>query len=406
MPWGRIHPPGTLRVNGLTVHSAFQIPVNRKPYEPLQGASSTKLINRFRDVKFLILDEHSMVSARLLSFMEKRMHEIHPNCSEQLFAGIFVYFFGDVRQLVPVAELPMYMNPTNVNSPEPLYGINIFRNFDKYFELRICQRQKGDNLFIEFLNRLGDGNITDEDYELISQRREAALSPSERASFNDAVHLFRKNDDVDEYNESILRKNNQPVARIIAQGKNDFTATNKKDRSSGLTGELLISVNSKVMLRRNICTNAGLVNGAIGTVKYIVYQNDIKPPQFPYILVEFDNYQGPAFYDNCVPILPVESHWILNGIDCVRLQFPITLAYAITIYKSQGLTLKKAVIDISSNEGSAGSTYVAISRLKSMRNLMLKLPYPKDRWDITSMLTHQRKLDALNFIRAKIIENN
>lgn len=393
-------------INGCTIHSAFGIPVNRKPYEQLNGPALLRFTNRFRNVKFLIIDEHSMISARILSFIEKRVHEIHPNEPDQLFPGLFVYFFGDIRQLVPVLDLPMYIDPTNITNPELLYGINVFRNFEKYVELQLCQRQKGDNNFSEFLDRLANGDITDTDYAMLCARRESVLSLQEKQKFENAIRLFRKNDDVDAYNEYILRCTNLPVARIVAKSSGNFEPNTKKDRQSGMANVLLLSIGTRVMLRRNLCTPAGLVNGAIGVVKYIVYHNKDCPPKLPsYVLIEFDNYKGPYFVEKCIPILPVEFHWTENNQECTTVQLPLSIAHAITFYKSQGLTLENAVIDISNTEGtSAGGTYVAISRLRCINDLMLKIPYSKDRWNITNLETHKRKMKALEFIRSRISE--
>lgn len=312
-------------IEGMTIHSAIGLSGTQKEYAELQGIPAQKFKERFDGKLIILIDEHSMISARLLSTLEKRLHELRPQYADIPFAGFYVYFFGDIRQLVPVAELPMYTDPIHVNHPDILHGINLFRGMDKYFELQMCQRQKNDQAFIEFLNRLGDGQITEDDYEKLKLRREANISAIDREHFNNSIHLFPKKDDVAEYNMNALRKLNTPVARIAAKSDTNV-AREGKDDNTGIPDVLQIAIGCRVMLRRNLWTEGGLVNGSIGTVRAIVYNNKHKPPEHPaYILVEFDNYNGPFFTERCFPVVPQMFMWTKNGITHALWQFPLTV---------------------------------------------------------------------------------
>ena len=90
-------------INGTTIHSAFSIAINNHPYIPLEGVALNKFRNRLEKVLFIIVDEHSMISAHLMGIMEHRLHEIHSESPDVNWAGMFMYFLGDIRQLVPVA---------------------------------------------------------------------------------------------------------------------------------------------------------------------------------------------------------------------------------------------------------------------------------------------------------------
>ena len=121
------------------------------------------------------------------------------------------------------------------------------------------------------------------------------------------------------------------------------------------------------MLISNLWVEAGLVNGAMGTVKAICYSSG-EPPALPTaVMVTFDSYSGPTLSDGTVPIVPIRRTW---GQACSRLQLPLKLAWAITIHKSQGLTLNKAVINIGKREFSTGLTFVACSRLRKITDLV------------------------------------
>lgn len=143
----------------------------------------------------------------------------------------------------------------------------------------------------------------------------------------------------------------------------------------GLQPTIYLSKKARVMLTSNLWTKAGLCNGAMGTVRHIIFPENYKPPILPIaIIVQFDNndYIGPSFCKhspNCVPIYPVTSV-SKDGLE--RQQLPLKLAWSITIHKSQGLTLKNSWIDLGPSEKVAGLTYVALSRVRRLSNLVIE----------------------------------
>src|SRR2546423_297683 len=138
--------------------------------------------------------------------------------------------------------------------------------------------------------------------------------------------------------------------------------------AKGLEAQLLLSKGCKVMLIANLWTSAGLVNESMGTIEDILFK-DQGPPALPTaVFIRFEKYNGPTVTNNegkqVVPIMPIKRNWEnKKGTTCSRIQLPICLAWAITAHKSQGLTLKKAKIDIGNKEFAAGLTFVAISRV-------------------------------------------
>uniref|UniRef100_A0A1X7T0R4 ATP-dependent DNA helicase n=1 Tax=Amphimedon queenslandica TaxID=400682 RepID=A0A1X7T0R4_AMPQE len=112
---------------------------------------------------------------------------------------------------------------------------------------------------------------------------------------------------------------------------------------------------ARVMLTSNLCVEVGLADGAMGTVEAICYK-ETTPPAFPVAaMVQFDHYTGPTAHDGTVPITP--------------------LALAVTIHKSQGLTLDKVVIDVG-KEFSCGLTFVACSRVRKLKDILFMPPFP------------------------------
>ena len=139
------------------------------------------------------------------------------------------------------------------------------------------------------------------------------------------------------------------------------------------------------MLIRNVWQTKGLYNGALGTVRGLIYGEGKKPPTLPLcILIEFDNYSGPSVVPgrNLVPIvletIQFESR---SGVSGSRQQFPLTLGWAITLQKSQGLTLRRVILDIGNGESHLGITYVGCSRVKSFKGLAFNKSFSWERLD-------------------------
>ena len=129
------------------------------------------------------------------------------------------------------------------------------------------------------------------------------------------------------------------------------------------------------MLSRDFWTEKGLCNGSMGTILDIIYMRDDKPPALPVaIMIQFDNtYTGPSFCSDkagCVPVIPETNESDLYGSLYERQQLPMQFSWAITIHKSQGLTLEKAWVDIGKSEKFSGLTYVGLSRVRKLEDLI------------------------------------
>ena len=124
-----------------------------------------------------------------------------------------------------------------------------------------------------------------------------------------------------------------------------------------------------------------------------------------YLLIEFDEYCGPPFlleHPKVIPIPTFKGDFEHDSKNCTRVQFPIMLAWAITIHKCQGMTLDNAVIDIGKKEMAAGLTFVAISRVRRLEDLAFSATYPLSRLErirngkrMVERLEEERRLDQL-----------
>ena len=144
----------------------------------------------------------------------------------------------------------------------------------------------------------------------------------------------------------------------------------------GLEPVIYLSKGARVMMTNNLWPEAGLANGSLGTIKKIIYPEGSKPTDLPTaVIIRFDEYYGPSCIegiDKCVPVPTYTAEWTSHGKNHSRQQIPLKLAWAITIHKSQGQTLNKAVIDIGEKEIASGCTFVALSRMKSIKDCIIK----------------------------------
>ena len=153
------------------------------------------------------------------------------------------------------------------------------------------------------------------------------------------------------------------------------------DVAQGLRREVFLIQDAKVMLARNLWSEVGLVHGIREDVVDILWtpgEKALPPPEFA--VVRFNEYTGPAWsgdprYPECVPIAVVEASWSATGDDNKqesRNQLPLALCWAITMHKSQGQTVDKAVIDLGKSKAPAGLTFVCLSCAKRLLDLLVE----------------------------------
>ena len=204
------------------------------------------------------------------------------------------------------------------------------------------------------------------------------------------VCLFPTREMCKQFNSEMLHHLSSEVHEIVCTDEVDQTVNEKKaieqleklnndcSRTAGLEAKLLLAVGARVMLPRNIDTKTGLVNGALGTVLSISSKC---------ITVQFDHVSKPYDVDK------VQTKFmVMKNLCLYREQFPLILAYAVTIHKCQGLSLDCAIVYLSDKVFSAGMAYVALSRVRSLAGLHLSAFDPKSIIVSTSCLQEANRL--------------
>jgi hypothetical protein len=376
--------------HGRTLHSLFNIPVKIPPHglsRKLSRANLCSLQALFKHCKYLIIDEKSMIGIKFLGLLDQRLREIFPARQDEMYAGINIFLCGDFHQLPPIGAMVMYSDLPNARNADFLTGQQAYRALDTTVRLTQLMRQDGDDeetlRFRRALEELRVYQVSQQSWQLLNTRVRNQLTRDEVESFDDALRLYFRREEVRIYNHRRLRDYKQPILKIKsthtgrgAEGAND-------DEADGLDPELCICLGARVMLTDNLWVENGLVNGSMGTVRDIVWNEGQDPTKdMPVaIMVEVDDYDGPKFPGtNYIPIFPVTRRFEYKKRDCSRTNFPLRPAYAITVHKAQGLTLRQVVLNLERKDHSPGLSYVAISRVKKLSSIMFETPFDLSRF--------------------------
>uniref|UniRef100_A0ABD2VSF2 DUF6570 domain-containing protein n=1 Tax=Trichogramma kaykai TaxID=54128 RepID=A0ABD2VSF2_9HYME len=142
-------------------------------------------------LKFLIADEMSMIGAKTLGEIESRCHELFPSRDDS-FAGLYVFMFGEYKQLSPVKDVELYNN--SVSDAMATKGAIVFQSFQLFIEVSISHRQGNDRVFSKLLDNLANGDISVDEYNMLSQHKMSLLDETEKRRFDGAIHLIPSND--------------------------------------------------------------------------------------------------------------------------------------------------------------------------------------------------------------------
>ena len=376
-------------IRGRTLHALFHLPV-QSGFAPLSASNLAAVQASLRHCEYLVIDEKSMISQRQLGWLDQRCRQVRPHQAERYFGGFNVILIADFYQLPPVLGRSLY-NTKPTGDPDEQLGRLAYEQFRQTVELSIVMRQQGtDNDAVRFraaLDHLRVGEVTRVDWETLVTRVCGNLTVREQTSFDPALRIFAKKDAVAQVNHTRLRGTGQPVRAILATHDGPQARNASTSEAGNLEAELRLCLGARVMLLENLWTERGLVNGTMGTVYDIVWSCgadwQAEPPLA--VLVAFDNYDGPAIEcsetdGKIVPIFRSRREFFRGGTTLARTQFPLTVSYAVTVHKAQGMTVDRAVLNLAVPDFALGLSYVALSRVKTLRGVMFEETFDFDRF--------------------------
>ena len=289
---------------------------------------------------------------------------------------------GDEGQLPPVKDKPKYNKEVYSDhyARYERFGVEMYSRFQTVVLLTEVVRQNPNDPFYQLLLRVRRGDIQRKDWEMLCERNTCRLPEHEARLFRDGtVKLFATKADAADYNDECLKILGNPIAVCHAKHSGDVEIAKSLDPDvfCGLQTSLRLSVGALVMLRTNLWVNQKLVNGAIGTVVAILYpENSAGPPNLPAgVVIDVPSYNGPGYDGKAghVLVTPMEILHIYQGrVILTRAQLPLTLAWGITIHKSQGMTIglgrtiPRIKVHLGNREHSLGLTFVALSRVTTL----------------------------------------
>lgn len=363
-------PTGIAAVNagGVTLHSFFHLPF--KPLLPddpeLQirnlrqrlkhTAEQQKLI---RELELIVIDEVSMVRADIIDFIDKVLR-LYSGRFREPFGGKQLLLVGDIFQLEPVVTSDMRDIFRDLYPNLYFFSAKVFRDFALVpIELRKVYRQS-DSLFIGMLDRMRVGAVSAEDIAMLNSRVDPeASSPERQKEFT--MTLAPKRDTVDAINTSRLGRLKRKLHTFHGEIRDKFP-----ENSLPVPLVLELKVGAQVVFVRND-PEKRWVNGTIGKI-HSISENSLE--------VELENGQIHTItrevWENVSYRYDKETKKIDEEVLGTFTQYPLRLAWALTIHKSQGLTFPRVIIDLEGGAFAAGQAYVALSRCQSLEGLTLR----------------------------------
>ena len=349
-----------INIHGTTIHSAFGFD-NLSTLQLEELNSSSLMLKKeqsslLKAVDIFIIDEISMVRADVFEKINKILQIIMH--SDEPFGGKRFILFGDLYQLPPIAKKDEIKYLNTKFGGIFFFLANAYKNGNfEFIELTINHRQEKDQIFFNILNNIRQGIVTDDDIDILNRR-----FCSDESSLRRVIRLFSTKDKVDKINK--IELDNIPGKEYIYKSVVQFYKdANKKiaESSFPISTELKLKTGALVMMVTNDIDKRW-VNGTLGIVSKLTDTSiEVTIDGMKYDVIPSEFKQQEAIYKNgkieYIPVLTVK-------------QFPLVLAYAITIHKSQGMTYQKVACDIS-NTFAKGQAYVALSRCSSLDGLFL-----------------------------------
>lgn len=342
-----------LNVGGQTIHSLFRLPIGViADHDIEQGTELRKLLGT---IDTLVIDEVSMVNADLVDAIDRSLRQARQRRNEP-FGGVQVVMFGDPYQLAPVPG----------DADERAYFADTYKSmwfFDakvwdeaglRIFELQVIHRQHEEE-FKFMLNAVRHGMVTAEIAQQLNEM--GARTPPE----DDAITLATRNDTVNRINATSLARLPGRALTATAEVNGDFGG-----RAYPADENLQVKVGARVMFLRND-PDQRWVNGTVGTVTRIADT----------VRVEVDGEEHevlPAVWEKIKYTYSPATKQLRRDIVAEFTQFPLRLAWAVTIHKSQGKTYDRAIIDLGQRSFAPGQTYVALSRITALDGLYMTRP--------------------------------
>jgi ATP-dependent DNA helicase PIF1 len=352
-----------LNVQGQTIHSFFGFPPRIvTPQEASRRVTRKDLLRVYRNLEILVIDEISMVRADVLDGMDRFLRVNREN--PKPFGGVQVVFFGDLFQLPPVVTRdPVEQSYfTDYYDSPYFFSAKVFQEPDielEMLELRKVYRQESRH-FLRLLEAIRVEEIDEDDLEDLNERYDPGFSETEGY-----ITLCARNATADKINRSELERLSSLEYVFSAKVEGMFDPNLFPTESV-----LKLRKGAQVMFVKNDITEKKYVNGTIGTITYldddtIIVTTEEEQGKKRKIEVPLSDWEIIRYKAN-------ERGEIETEVIGSFKQYPLKLAWAITIHKSQGKTFDKVLLDLGGGAFEHGQLYVALSRCRTLEGIVLR----------------------------------
>lgn len=372
-----VAPTGVAAINagGVTIHSLLTLPLTAfvpdDYYPESQSVTSRTMLRRhmkyrkdkldlLREMDTLVIDEVSMVRADMMDAIDFVLRSVRRRSDP--FGGVQVIMIGDLYQLPPVIKDYTWDVLKHYYQTGYFFSSHVFQQCNALcVELKKVYRQKDDQ-FLDTLNRIRDGVANNEDLKLLNSRYD--VEEGADSEDKEIITLCTHNATADQINQKKLAEIEEPLRKLKAKITGKFN-----ENAYPVAEEIRLKIGAIVMFTRN--DSDGLYyNGKIAKVLNYDREDDK-------LKVEFVDDKSKAWIEK---VEWKNEKYTINAENKIEsevlgefIQFPVRLAWAVTVHKSQGLTLDKVRMDLSKSFA-AGQAYVALSRCTSLEGLTLTAP--------------------------------
>jgi hypothetical protein len=365
-------PTGIAAINakGVTIHSFFQFPL--APFipdptfnsHPFRYSFSKEKLNIIRSMDLLVIDEISMVRADLLDEVDAVLRRYRE--WDKPFGGVQLLMLGDVQQLAPVARDEDWQLLKDYYDTPYFFGSHALRDCPYMtIELKNVYRQQ-DTHFLSLLNKIRTNTAHQSDLDELNKRYIPHFTPKDSDGY---IRLTTHNYQARNINERELDALKGQAYSFDAEVEGDFP-----NFSFPTEEHLVVKEGAQVMFVKNdSSTEKRYYNGMIGEVTGVGEEKIWVRSRDTGAQFELEK----EVWSNAKYALDKASGSIVEEVKGTFTQYPIRLAWAITIHKSQGLTFDRAIID-AGNAFAHGQTYVALSRCRTLDGIVLEEPLRPD----------------------------